>query len=616
MLASIIKSSLRCRLCNRIGIFVLLSIVVAEAAILIPSYRSYERDLLLRLERVSRAAMAGSYLSRPYASDQEILAVSRVLQRKGAIAGGVLFDAAGRKIGSFGEPPDFTADALLADTFTTRRSADGRWYDVIWTPDTLDGPYSLFARLDAGEVISELEDFVWRIIALVLLISALVCTATMAVVGRKVLLPLLNLRDNLTAASRDPTNIEKYKMPNTHADEFGQVVLAANRLLEQVSVAHRDSLYAMTAMADRSADAIIAYDRYGEILYANLACVKICGFDRVQELASEHLPRLDFELGGDPLSLPRSLAKGAFSREATLIGRDGARTPVMINAARVPSDSRSPIRFYASITDISALRLAQEKLEQQNVELTSASRSKSEFLANMSHELRTPLNAIIGFSDIFMSGLFGPLGDQRYKEYAKDINDSGTHLLNIINDILDLSKVEAGKMELFDANLNVVELVRSAVRLIQERASSGGLKIAEDLPEHLPFLYGDERAVKQMLINLISNAIKFTEAGGSVTVSARQDAGAITLSVADTGIGMHEDDIPTALEPFRQIDGSLARQTAGTGLGLPLVKSLIELHGGTLTLVSKFEVGTTVFLSFPPERTIAASEEPGARSVA
>ncbi|MBT5049311.1 MAG: PAS domain-containing sensor histidine kinase [Rhodospirillaceae bacterium] len=616
MLASMIKSSLQCRLCNRIGLVVLLCIVVTEAAILIPSYLSYERDLLLRLERVSRAAVASNYSTRPNATPQEILILSRTLERKGVIAGGVLFDANARKVGSFGDQPAIATEALLADKFITQRSADGRWYDVIWTTDTLKGRYSLIARLDAADVASELESFVWRIIGLVLLISFVVCAATMVIVARKVLLPLLKLRDNLTAASRDPTNIDKYRMPNNQTDELGQVVLAANRLLEQVSVAHRDSLYAMTAMADRSADAILAYDRYGDILYANLACVRMCGFDRVQELVSERLPSFDFELGGDPLSLPRSLGKGAYSREAFLIGRDGARTPVMINAARVPSDSRSPIRFYASITDISALRLAQDKLEQQNLELKGASRAKSEFLANMSHELRTPLNAIIGFSDIFLHGLFGPLGDRRYQEYAKDINDSGTHLLNIINDILDLSKVEAGKLELHEEALNLAELVRATLRLLGERAINHGVRMTEDLPDHFPHLHGDDRAVKQMLINLLSNAVKFTEEGGSVTVSARQDSGAITLTVADTGIGIHEDDIPTALEPFRQIDGSLSRQSSGTGLGLPLVKSLIELHGGTLTLVSKQGVGTTVILSFPPERTVNATAGTDTRSVA
>lgn len=616
MLASIVKTSLQCRLCNRIGLFVLLCIVAIEAVILIPSYRSYERDLLLRLESVSRAAVSSSYASRPGATAPEVLALNRILQQRGFIAGGILFDTTGRKIGTFGETPTFTADSLRENEFLTRRSADGRWYDVVWTAKTLDVPYGLIARLDATNVVSDLATFMWRIIGLVLLISTVVCAATMAIVGRKVLLPLLHLRDNLTAASRDPTNIDKYRMPNDHTDELGQVILATNRLLEQVSVAHRDSLFAMTAMADRSADAILAHDRYGDILYANSACVKMCGVDRVQDLAADRLPRILFEEDEEPVSLPRSLTKGAYSREAILIGRDGKRTPVMINAARVPSDSRSPVRFYASITDISAVRLAQEKLEQQNVELKSANRSKSEFLANMSHELRTPLNAIIGFSDIFMHGLFGPLGDERYQGYAKDINDSGTHLLSIINDILDLSKVEAGKLELTNSELNVNDLVVSSVRLVRERADSSGLRILEDLPDHLPHLEGDDRAVKQMLINLLSNAMKFTEEGGSVTVSARQDAGAITLSVADTGIGMKEEDIPVALEPFRQIDGSLSRQTTGTGLGLPLVKSLIELHGGTLTLVSKPGVGTTVFLSFPPERTIPAAVEDPARSVA
>ncbi|MFP6731534.1 MAG: PAS domain-containing sensor histidine kinase [Alphaproteobacteria bacterium] len=235
-----------------------------------------------------------------------------------------------------------------------------------------------------------------------------------------------------------------------------------------------------------------------------------------------------------------------------------------------------------------------------------ANRTKSEFLANMSHELRTPLNAIIGFSEVMKDGMFGPIGSPKYAEYVKDINASGAHLLELINDILDLSKIEAGKTELNDEIVDVMRVLKSCLTLVKERAQAGGLELSCDAASNLPALYIDERKLKQILINLLSNAIKFTPTGGKVTIRiwSHSDDGYV-FQVADTGIGIALIDIPKALAPFSQIDSDLNRKYDGTGLGLPLTKALAELHGGSLDLQSEVGVGTTVTVRFPAERIVS-----------
>ena len=237
-----------------------------------------------------------------------------------------------------------------------------------------------------------------------------------------------------------------------------------------------------------------------------------------------------------------------------------------------------------------------------------ASRTKSEFLANMSHELRTPLNAIIGFSEIMQQQTFGPLGNEAYTGYIADIRDSGYHLLSLINDILDLSKIEAGRYELNEEELDVGIVVSRCVNLIKERIKEASLVLAIDVSKEPFALRADERAVKQMLLNLLSNAVKFTPAGGRVDVGAAVDAdGALALSVGDTGIGIAKENLAKVMEPFGQADSSLARKYEGSGLGLPLTEKLIRLHGGELELESEPGRGTRVTLRFPPERTITTA---------
>ena len=243
-----------------------------------------------------------------------------------------------------------------------------------------------------------------------------------------------------------------------------------------------------------------------------------------------------------------------------------------------------------------------ETLDRSRREAEDASRAKSHFLATMSHELRTPLNAIIGFSDIMATQVLGPVGNPKYLEYATDIRTSGQHLLAIINNVLDLSKVEAGRFELHEEEVQVSAVISAGLKLVKQQASDSGLSIHAEVGPDLT-VFADERALKQIAINLLSNAVKFSRQGGSVWVHAFVDeGGGLVLSVQDDGIGIAQKDVKRVLEPFRQADEPLIRKRTGTGLGLALVKSLVELHGGSVRLDSVFGVGTTVSLRFPAAR--------------
>jgi signal transduction histidine kinase len=264
--------------------------------------------------------------------------------------------------------------------------------------------------------------------------------------------------------------------------------------------------------------------------------------------------------------------------------------------------------FVRSYTDVTPFRVAERRLAAAKEEAEMASRTKSEFLANMSHELRTPLNAIIGFSDVMHSELLGPLVP-RYRSYAKDIQESGEHLLGIINDILDLSKIEAGRLTLREEIVDPTLMVRECVRLVQARAEEAGIALQLQIPAEAPcHLNADAVKLKQILLNLVSNAVKFTPRGGRVEVMLRQGRGGkFEVVVEDTGIGMTEGEVAIALQPFRQIESTFARTREGTGLGLPLTKALVELHGGTMTIDSARGCGTTVTVSFPLERVWMAA---------
>ena len=234
-----------------------------------------------------------------------------------------------------------------------------------------------------------------------------------------------------------------------------------------------------------------------------------------------------------------------------------------------------------------------------------ADRAKSQFLANMSHELRTPLNAVIGFAEVLRDELFGPLGDPQYQDFVADIHDSGQHLLEMIDDILDLSKMEVGQRELNAAPMDISRTIGSAIRMIRQRAERAQVDVRAETSDGIPPFSGEERGIKQVLLNLLSNAIKFTQEGGEISVVTQPSAdGGLVITVADNGLGIPHGEISLAFAPFVQLDSTHAKHFEGSGLGLPLVKALVEMHGGTVRIESELGQGTSVIVHFPAERMV------------
>jgi len=296
-----------------------------------------------------------------------------------------------------------------------------------------------------------------------------------------------------------------------------------------------------------------------------------------------------FFLRGDLVSLGMGVLAIVFGVALALIGRDLNRS--LADGFRLQFENAALIRN---------LTVARDAAE-------AASEAKSRFLAHMSHELRTPLNAIIGFSEMFAAELFGKLPNPEYITYSRFIYEGAQHLLAMIKEILDFSKMQTGAVTLEDDAISLPQSVESCLQPFADQFRAKGLALDVDVSPSLPSLRADDVRFRQILTSLVSNAVKFTATGGRIRVGAMLDGtGAIVLSISDTGIGMRESDIPKAIAPFAQLDDSFAKRHAGIGLGLPLAKGLVEIHGGTLTVESEFGRGTTVTIRFPPGRTLPA----------
>lgn len=385
-----------------------------------------------------------------------------------------------------------------------------------------------------------------------------------------------------------------------------QTIIQSLTEAEQAIRTLRESEQRYRAMFDNAGIGICEITAAREWLTANNAMAQILGYDTPQELlAAQPDKHGKLFVSEDERHKGTEWLTVGGNFEAELFAKRGNKIWVNIGGHAVRDSNSGQTIFECMAYDITERRRSEQALLHAKEQADFANRSKSEFLANMSHELRTPLNAIIGFAEIIKGQMFGPVGKAQYIEYAGDIFDSGQLLLSLINDILDMSKIESGKRPLVESTLNIEQIVQSVVRLVAARAKMGKLHLTTQVPKDLPALRGEERALKQILTNLLTNAIKFTSEGGDVTLTALIDGnGRMCIKVVDTGIGIAPEDIPVALAPFGQIESALSRKHQGTGLGLPLTKALVELHGGILDLQSALGIGTTVTLTFPAERVV------------
>lgn len=371
----------------------------------------------------------------------------------------------------------------------------------------------------------------------------------------------------------------------------------------------KSEILELRTILDTAADGILISDDDKRIIASNRAAETLFGYDHgeltghsLTDIFAPESRRVVIE-EFDHLSRDNISRGSSIEREVAGKTSSGGLVPLFMTMGRI-ADRES--KFCLVVHNITRWKTIEEDLINAKRKAEKASSSKSEFFARISHEIRTPLNAIIGFSEVMMDERFGPIGNERYREYLKDIHTSGGHLISLLKDLLDLSKIEAGKLDLTFESVNLNDLTQQTVAIMQPQATRARIIIRTSLPPALPPVVADARSIRQIILNLLSNSIKYTGAGGQIIVStALSDDGHVVLHVRDTGMGMSEKDIATALEPFRQLTTPTRPDWDGTGLGLPLTKALAEANHAAFSIKSGINAGTLVEITFPATRVLA-----------
>ncbi len=447
----------------------------------------------------------------------------------------------------------------------------------------------------------------WKVVAGLIVLLVAGAGAVSYAVARGLVLPIRQLSDMTARIGEGDYVLEA---PFQRHDEIGALADSMQRMAERlerttVSRDHLDNVLRSIL------DPLFELRADGTVLAANdAACEKLgmqadaivgrpfASFLRLQGPETpEQACQLFFETG---------VMVGGRGME--LVGADGRAIPILMSPSLIRDAGGKPTGAICVARDIADLKRAEDDLREAKERAELASRAKSEFLANMSHELRTPLNAILGFSEVMSGEVLGPMGNETYRGYAADIHFSGEHLLRIINDLLDLAKIEAGRYVLHEEPIRVVEVFDSAVRMVKERADDRGIELTESVEDGGMALRADRRLVLQMLINLVGNALKFTPPGGTVSIESRvgSDSGH-EIIVRDTGSGMTEEVIVKTVVPFGASESTVRATGAGTGLGLPITRSFAAMHDADLTIESKVGEGTVATIRFPPWRTVPSA---------
>jgi two-component system cell cycle sensor histidine kinase PleC len=531
---------------------------------------AWRRDLIDGLEHEVRADLG---ITRQRALSPEGIAVAAAVEQ----------DFARWRAAQFATPRD-EADIARASSAVTRR--------IDQLIETAAGDGFLFREraLEAIRLNRQLA------IGAVVLAMAFAATITL-LLGRRIVRPI---KAAAAVASRIASGDLMAPVPPARDDETGQLLAAMQVMqdnlratMEKEVAQRRWAQMSLVDAIERSPQAVFLLDAEDRILIANSQART--HFSSVAE-AFDANTRFD-------AFLDRAHTAGIF---ATL--PQSEREEVHLTSGHWLRMTRSPTRDGGAIIfllDITALKEREEALYTAKERAEAANAAKTSFLTAMSHELRTPLNAVIGFSEMIGGEMLGPVGTPAYRGYAQDIQRSGEHLLGIINDILDLAKFDAGKMQLNLDTVRIAEIFDDCRKIMGDQCARRGLALAVVPPPPVLDVQADRVKLRQILLNLLSNAVKFTPDGGSVSLSCRVAPGAVEFLVADSGIGMRSEDIPTALSPFGQIDSRLARAYEGTGLGLPLTRALAELHGGSLGIDSAPGIGTTVTVRLPDAARVA-----------
>lgn len=389
-----------------------------------------------------------------------------------------------------------------------------------------------------------------------------------------------------------------------YIDVIGHLDLADQSILQRE---RDDAISLLTSIFDVSEVAIIVSDHNRRIVRVNDSFVRTYGWQR-DELINEDIVSFvtPDEREGAITNHEVFIATGErASGEMKIIRKDGGIANALFTTATLELSQKRRFQV-TTVMDITLRKQMEISLRMAKEQADTANRAKSTFLANMSHELRTPLNAIIGFSEMMLKKTFGALGHSKYEEYMDDVHSSAEHLLEIINEVLDMSKIEAGRIELDEGEVDLAELIESVSRMLESRVFGKGLTLTQDIEPNLPHIMADQRLMRQIMINLVTNAVKFSESGGAIEISSNYNKnGTITIIVNDNGVGIPKDKIKQAMEPFGQINETAENtHQQGTGLGLPLAKAMMELHDGEIRVISDTGQGTKVILEIPDFRVM------------